>query len=634
MPHTSVRKVCDKPSGTGRRTKGNSLIRKCCIKLMSRWPIIDPRESLCLEKWDRFMFFILVVNMFGAPYETAFMNLELHGLIILTRFGDIMFIFDMALQLFTAEPDPKRPGFYIKDPLVMFVGYLTGWFLLDLATVVPSFLEYYLYWGAPEAAPRIFRLVRLARVLRLRHVYQIGNRMNSSLGLDSQGAAIAWGMFVAFVCAHWMACIWGGVAFQAHTYDKSHTWIAALQSAKGGDDDIYITGSGVYMMSLYWAIVTLTGIGYGDIVPQTEIEYWLGSACMMIMAFTWAYVIGEICGVVATLNPHAVKFNQNMDDINWLMRENEFPTVSRKAFRRYWYESINLQRLEQQKPIINRMSPMLQGEVSMYMLGSWVDKVPYLKIMPSDILCIVARKLTPALYCPQEIVPNERALFAVHRGMCCNAGKILMHSDVWGEDVILSNPALRKIYRVRCLSYLEVLTLRYPDLLEAVKLNWPAQRQMRWSAVKLSTMRAFNLLGRGAGIWNGVPGVKPFQTLTLKQMKRFIQAVLKSEFDFFGMEQKLLERHVLALNKEIVKAECAHRTDTVPALNLANVKSSWTLGNLSPRSWSSWSSRSAKPKVDALPDLYRLLLGMQEKIKHNENEIMAMRDDVFRSIPI
>lgn len=623
-----------------RRKKGNSWCRKCCINVLAKWPIIDPRTSLCLEKWDRLMVCLLVLNIFGAPYETAFMELEMHGIFVLTRFGDVLFGLDMFLQLFTAEPDPKRPGFYIKDPVVMFVSYLTGWFVLDFLTVLPSLLEYHLYWDAPETAPSIFRYLWLCRIVRVRSLYQIGKRMTSSLGLNNQAMAIGWSLFVASVCSHWMACVWGGVAFQAEKGEGT-TWIDALDNTKGGDVELYRTGFGVYSLALYWAIVTLTSIGYGDIVPQTELEYWIAAVCMMLMAFTWAFVIGEICGVVATLSPHKVSYNQTMDDINWLMRDRNFSPVSRKAFRRYVNESQNLQRLEQQKPIVNRMSPMLQGEVSMHMLGAWVDKVPYLKIMPKEIICTLARKLDAVLYAPSEIVPNERALFIVHRGMCCNAGKILMADDVWGEDSILNNSVLRKTYQVKCLSYLEAFELHHWTLHASVDLDWKAAKKMRWSAVKLSTMRAFNMIARAAGIWNNARCVQTqFHELDTVQMKRLISAILNGEFDVHAHDQRAVERQVMALYH---KADTSEAEADVPSRESLPTRETTSLSNSSKPSKQKVKPtgsrsggifrKSQSPKAATLQDLYALLFGMQEKLKNNEKEINAIHQYVLETTP-
>lgn len=51
-------------------------------------------------------------------------------------------------------------------------------------------------------------------------------------------------------------------------------------------------------------------LSYGDVTPVNEYEYILCTICMLIGSSVWAYVVGSACGIVSTLDPHAVQFHQ------------------------------------------------------------------------------------------------------------------------------------------------------------------------------------------------------------------------------------------------------------------------------------------------------------------------------------
>ena len=62
--------------------------------------------------------------------------------------------------------------------------------------------------------------------------------------------------------------------------------------------------------------MTATTIGYGDIAPQTNGERMIAIVGMMVGSAAYAYVVGNICGVIATMDMATTEFNASMDDLN------------------------------------------------------------------------------------------------------------------------------------------------------------------------------------------------------------------------------------------------------------------------------------------------------------------------------
>jgi len=259
-------------------------------------------------------------------------------------------------------------------------------------------------------------------------------------------------------------------------------------------------------MSLYWAIMTITSIGYGDIIPQSEAEYWTSACCMAIMAGLWAYIIGQVCGVVSTLMPHDVEFKRTMDDLNWLMQDRGVPLDKRKELRRYFHESRDIKRLTDQRAIIDQLSPMLQGQVSMQLLSAWQTKVSYISSMDQDVLVRLVRKLRPMLYAPQEAIVGDRTLFICRRGMCLSGAKVCTTGDVWGKDMVVANHKLRKISVTRCLSYMEALSLRYADLMFVVEPFPREQERIRWARTRFACFRGAQIIASAVRVLKKTTG--------------------------------------------------------------------------------------------------------------------------------
>ncbi|CAE7857592.1 Kcnh5, partial [Symbiodinium microadriaticum] len=313
---------------------------------------LHPETSQFLEVWDFFFLFVLAIIAVMIPLEVAFTTYDDELCHPGWRFTlDAILLVDMALQSFIAYPDKKCPSRYIKDPRMIAINYLKTWFVVDL---ISSFPCHAIERGRlPE--------IRLVRMLRLHSIFPILSRRQVRIGMSYAVLSL-----LKFLCGltftcHWMACCWAGVAYEV---SDEYTWLKAVEAAKGGLKATYHSRSGIYCLSLYWAIMTLTSIGYGDITPQTEKEYLVASLCMLAMATVWAFVIGQMCAVVSTLLPHDVAFKRTMDDLNWLLKDSQMPEPLRMKLRRYFIESRSLCRLHEQKAIIAQMSPMLQGRLA------------------------------------------------------------------------------------------------------------------------------------------------------------------------------------------------------------------------------------------------------------------------------
>jgi hypothetical protein len=91
-----------------------------------------------------------------------------------------------------------------------------------------------------------------------------------------------------------------------------------------------------YIAAMYWSIMTITTIGYGDVPAKTTPERALVCVCMLVGAGTFAYIVGSFCGIVASLGKETSEYQSNMDSLNEFMEESAVPVELRHRIRSYY----------------------------------------------------------------------------------------------------------------------------------------------------------------------------------------------------------------------------------------------------------------------------------------------------------
>ena len=80
------------------------------------------------------------------------------------------------------------------------------------------------------------------------------------------------------------------------------------------------------------------------------------------------------------------------------------------------------------------------------------------------------------------------------RGVAAKAGYILTEGKYWGEDIIITAPALRDLRPASALSYVEVATISRTDLDEVMEQHPQDCEALRQGALLLATNRASKII--------------------------------------------------------------------------------------------------------------------------------------------
>lgn len=178
----------------------------------------------------------------------------------------ILFTIEYILRIVTS----KKPFHYIFS----FYG------MIDLLAVIPTYLSLFLTGGQYLIVIRILRLLRIFRILKLNRYMGASNYLWASI-INSRYKV---GVFLWFILT--ITIIMGAVMY-------------LIEGPENGFRNI--------PESIYWAIVTLTTVGYGDISPHTAIGKFIASIIMIIGYSIIAVPTGIISSEMSKLRYKGVK---------------------------------------------------------------------------------------------------------------------------------------------------------------------------------------------------------------------------------------------------------------------------------------------------------------------------------------
>jgi len=105
---------------------------------------------------------------------------------------------------------------------------------------------------------------------------------------------------IALVFAsHWMACLFRLVIDLEQStdeYGQPSNWATEYHYLNK------LSPGRLYTTALYWSVMTITTIGYGDVVPTTPGERVTAILVMLVGASMYAYTVGMASSIVSNLD--------------------------------------------------------------------------------------------------------------------------------------------------------------------------------------------------------------------------------------------------------------------------------------------------------------------------------------------
>ena len=358
---------------------------------------------------------------------------------------------------------------------------IRGWFCIDFVTIAVSGLDLIALDASSDNVDenssnvsrlkilRVLRTLRLMKLMRLVRASRLAKRWETRAAINYANLELLKVTVGVILLGHSFACVWGLQTTFEHPKDTWYTEygyctfvprnasccatpnVAANSCCNREDESAYVCLGPMprYVASLYFAIMTITSIGYGDIAPAqgNSFEQIVCTMLMLMGATAWGMVIATLCGMIAHASMPMREFRLNMDRLNKFMVEKRMPMEMQRRLREYFHQTRHLQVVHSHNKLIDMMSPMLQGEVVWFINERWLRRVSFLRRAEKAFMVQLSLSLHAAVFAPTELAPKAH-LYIIHAGLALYGGRVLRSGMVWGEDMILESEHLRS--RVSC----------------------------------------------------------------------------------------------------------------------------------------------------------------------------------------
>jgi len=191
------------------------------------------------------------------------------------KYGNILYLMEWIFTiLFTVEYFFRI--YCIKKPIL----YIRSFFgIIDLLSILPTYISIFLPASRYLSIIRILRVLRIFRILKLMLYIAEANLLMNALISSRRKITV----FLCFILT--LVTIIGSIMYLVEGEANGFTSIPR---------------------SIYWAIVTITTVGYGDISPQTDFGRLFASFAMILGYATIAVPTGIISAEYSNMKQ---KFN-------------------------------------------------------------------------------------------------------------------------------------------------------------------------------------------------------------------------------------------------------------------------------------------------------------------------------------
>ncbi|XP_032423152.1 potassium voltage-gated channel subfamily H member 8 [Xiphophorus hellerii] len=471
---------------------------------------------------------------------------------------EILFILDIVLNFRTTFVSTS--GQVVYDARSICVHYVTTWLFVDLVAALPFDLLY-AFNVTVNFRVHLLKTVRLLRLLRLLQ----------KLERYSQYSAVVLTLLMSMfaLLAHWMACVWyyigrkeieslgssdigwlyelakrlGTPYFMSPLTTQTPPAVSSLSanSTQWNVSGSQVTGQGTwnssqeygnisgsgglkmlgggpstrssYVTALYFALSSLTSVGFGNVSANTDSEKIFSICTMLIGALMHAVVFGNVTAIIQRMYSRRSLYHTRTKDLKDFIRVHRLPKALEQRMLECFQTTWSVNNGIDVNELLKDFPDELRADIAMH-LNKELLQLPLFESASRGCLRSLSLIIKTSFCAPGEfLIRQGDALQAIYF-VCSGSMEVLKDNtvlailgkgDLIGSDSLTKEQVIKTNANVKALTYCDLQYISLKGLREVLRL-YPEYAQKFISEIQHDL--TYNLReGHGADDWESNGGL-------------------------------------------------------------------------------------------------------------------------------